>query len=107
MKETSGHKSDAVDQYQITGHDQRQMISNVLQGNSEPKQKSGEINNKPLVERQMNENCVITEAEPTKSACSCGGVNSTNINEIVMKLLENTSKKGKTVLKFEIEFYNE
>ena len=35
VKEVTGHRSDAVDDYQITGHDQRKMISKVVQGDIE------------------------------------------------------------------------
>ena len=32
VKEVTGHRSDAVDAYQITGHNQRKLISSVVQG---------------------------------------------------------------------------
>ena len=32
VKEATGHLSDAVDKYQITGHDKKLMISNIIQG---------------------------------------------------------------------------
>ena len=35
MKEVTGHKSDAVDAYQITSDLQRQEMSNIIQNNQE------------------------------------------------------------------------
>ena len=36
MKEFTGHASDAVDQYQITSHEQREDISHIISGEKDP-----------------------------------------------------------------------
>ena len=101
IKEVTGHKSDSVDAYQITGHDQRRMISNVVQGKishaSETEVKSNESK-----EHEPN---VILESKGSDGLKSV--VNSGNLSDFVKELVNASNKKGKTIIRIEIEMNNE
>ena len=106
VKEITGHRSDAVDAYQITSHDQRQMMSNVLQG----------VPNIPAVSvekdkvRETCENSVkctqFAETEEKRHAQK-HVVTPNNVAEVVSQLLKVTSNKGKCTIKIEIEMHND
>ena len=97
VKEVTGHRSDAVDAYQITGHDQRKQISNILQGS----QNSG---TNPQVAKVETEK-IVSESESKSHVCQCGKdqLNEANVTEFVKELLKQTKDKGKTTIKIEIE----
>ena len=106
VKEYSAHRSDAVDQYQITSNKQKENISKVLVGENEPKTKCG-----------TEESAACNgNADPGKfqiqldgnTKCSYG-VNSAprqNSEEVtsIFKGIFDAKKSGKTVVKIEIEF---
>ena len=101
VKETAGHTSDAIDQYQITSDDQRQMMSKVL-----AVQHSDQIRQIDPVRNDMS-NAIIKEKE--EGACAqcgkCNGksgeVNKSNIGSIVDELIKRQSTDGKTVIKIQ------
>ena len=95
VKEVTGHRSDAVDNYQITGHDQRRAISKIVQGNV------GE----EVVKLDENEVKDTEVTVPPKK--SAHAVSSSNVTEIIQEVLKATSTKGKTVIRLEIEIHNE
>ena len=94
VKEVTGHKSDAVDNYQITGHDQRKVISKIVQGKDEK------------VESKTPE-CKgnLDQSGPLRTISH--NLDPGNVTEIVKEVLNATSKKGKTVIRLEIEVHNE
>ena len=106
VKEFTGHRSDAVDQYQITSDRQREVISKVIEGAN-------------VLEEQKNQNMQsgksseIAEANDTNDGCVCKCKNKINPNcnpsDIgnIIDTIVKSGKGGKTVVKFEIEFYNE
>ena len=109
VKEFTGHRSDAVDQYQIHGFDQRKKISSIVQGLSNQEESSVSSNCSEKVE-ENNKNCNKSSRESMKvgeTTCSCSKINASNVTDIVSELLKQTSKRGKTVITIEIEVQNE
>ena len=105
VKETTGHSSDAVDKYQITGHDQRKMISTVLQG-------CNVAESDKVVEKNEAGKVKIVQVEPIeektqKNVDVCTGVTQENVGQIVCQLINKIKNKGKTVIRLEIEINNE
>ena len=98
IKKVTGHRSDAVDSYQITSIEQK-MMSNVLKGKN--KSESQAIVEK--VEDKEREGHVQHQV----CKCECGEVNKENVAEVIAKIIGESSKKGKTVIKLEIEIHNE
>ena len=102
VKEATGHRSDAVDAYQITSEKQREKVSKI-------------ISNQPLETSKLEkkvEPTNKTETETTKvssndmKVCTCG-LNVTNIGDIVTSIVNKSSKEKKTVIKFQIEINHE
>ena len=106
VKEATGHRSDAIDKYQITSDEQREAMSRVISG---PIVKSHTIS-KTRVMTEPVENEVKTEDVTSKpcrvKSCTCGE-NVTNVCEILEKIVTASKQKGKTVIKLEIEISNE
>ena len=89
--------------------DQRKQISSIVQGRNN-------VGKTPVISK-----CSGKVEESTKkygefaresvkgceTSCSCGKVNASNVTDIVAELLKQMSKKGKTVIKIEIEVQNE
>ena len=102
VKEVTGHCSDSVDSYQITGHDQRRVISNIVQGRIKNVNQVGEV--------KSNDKCdVVVKDRPSKESDKVVTENVTlgNVTEIVKKIAEASSRKGKTIIRLEIEIHNE
>ena len=99
VKEITGHRSDAVDAYQVTSHQQREMCSMILQG-----QKHGQnVKKVDKVETNVKETGRENES---KAHCSLN-VEPNNVPQIVEELLKKIGNKGKAVIKIEIELHNE
>ena len=105
VKEATGHLSDAVDKYQITGDGQRKQISSVLQG-LHVEGTENKTAKCTQVEQKHEENGQKSD-KVTTTQCNCNKLNSTNVAEIVSELLGKLNNKGKTVIKLEIEVHNE
>ena len=102
VKEVTGHRSDAVDAYQITGHDQRKMISKVVQGEIVNVNKEKlDSNAKKLVNEPSN------SPKRDKADSSCHNVTAQNMSDLVTQILSASTKKGKTIVRLEIEIHNE
>ena len=105
VKEATGHRSDAVDAYQVTSDEQRSVMSKVIAC--------------PTVENQIsvdqegtNTSCSnVSELSKTDgnckiSVCNCGKSTS-NVGDIIEKIVVASKGKGKTTIKLEIEISNE
>ena len=105
MKEFPGHKSDAVDQYQVASDQQRQMISKVIEGESSKDSKENIDKSQGNSEQDIE----VNECKATGS-CVCEKImpqcNVEEIGDIIDKIVK-TKKDVKTVVRFEIEFSNE
>ena len=107
VKEFTGHRSDAVDCYQITSDKQRETLSNILSGNID--KNSGKVvpnteENSPN-ETKDSEN----QRKVTKCDCNCSEQTdtiSTQIAKIVKETVSKNIKTGTTTIKIEIEIYN-
>ena len=106
VKEFTGHRSDAVDSYQVTSFEQRQMLSKVVQGvhNNSTLCKTKECeckNSEKLVkvdeckEKVTSENLEKVEVTPG------------NVAAIVTELLKSTKNNKKTVIRIEVEVHND
>ena len=102
IKEVTGHCSDAVDSYQITSMEQKKMMSNVLKGKSTNESQESQANVEKVEVKE-------TEGHVQHQVCryKCGEVNRDNVAEVIAKIIGESSKKGKTVIKSEIEIHNE
>ena len=106
VKEFTGHRSDAVELYQVTSFEQRKMMSNVVQGGpNRPEvlnveKKSAEVEEKSSeVEQKLDKTSAsdVSKREVTKD----------NVSEIVKSLLNATKNRGKTVIRIEVEVHND
>ena len=102
MKEFTGHRSDAVDAYQVTSHEQRQSMSEVVQGLDKPN-----VVKKSEESEQNVAKVIETASDMRKCQCNCKNVNEHNVAEIVTELLKASKGKGKTTIKIEVEINNE
>ena len=113
VKEYSGHRSDALDQYQITSEHQKEMISEVLAG---PKPKQVEISD---VQNEVKETKACTSDAVSKQnnqdlsteiACDCNKrllkISETSQVASLINDIVSNRQGGKTVVKIEIEFCN-
>ena len=109
VKEATGHSSDAIDKYQITSDEQREMMSKVIAGQhvdqvSEvcaPKSvdkvvKSGE--NDALV--------TVSESAPTEN-CNKVTLKETNVGDLINSIIESQKSGGKKTIKINIEITTE
>ena len=122
VREISGHRSDAIDTYQVTSHKQRKEISSILVnkpsnvtareiviGEVKCREKvenvseegNAEIVTKPLSE----ESSQITVTEGLKKQQESDQTKS--VGEIINSIVEKTKKGGKTKIRIEIEIVQE
>ena len=100
IKETTGHSPNVVDKYASTGMDQRREVSKVIQGkNDETCQKNEAKVGKDAKEKQSE------RSVPSKIWCGHGNINQHNIVQIIQKIVQANTKKGKTVINLKMEFY--
>ena len=105
VKEATGHKSDAVDQYQVRSDEQREQMSKVIA--APPSHTIVKADEKAQLEESSDtSNNVESKASCKIKSCSCEK-NNGNIMEMIEKVVNASSKKGKTVIKLEIEIHNE
>ena len=110
VKETTGHKSDAVDKYQITSADQRALMSHVMANN--PKKRCETVSVSPSTSEEVvvkkndvesGENSVkVDKTEPVRQQ-----INETNVAQIVSELLNASKTEGKRTIKIQIEIISE
>ena len=104
IKEATGHRSDTLDCYALTSHEQRQHISNVIaNGNAKSKVETISV---PLenagVEAQSDSTVIKT--------CSCGGlsnITTKNLGALVDNVVSKVEQKGVIKIKMEIEITKE
>ena len=102
VKEATGHKSDAVDQYQVTSDQQCEAMSRVIAGEEVVKVTKGPIStvSKPpeIALDSKNDNSI--------KMCTCQS-NGHDVGQIIEKIVNVSKGKGKTTIKLEIEISNE
>ena len=93
MKEFTGHRSDAVDTYQITSHQQRKSLSAIVQGQNDHKSEGS------CEKVSKNVTKTVNLSEQDKSCnCNCRQMTGENVAQIVSELMKATSKKVKLLL---------
>ena len=101
VKEVTGHRSDAVDAYQLTSDEQREQISRVISG------ESGEKFTKHVVECDQNKTSTSETEKQSKSPpsciCTCERHIGLNIGQLVNETISRNIKEGTTIIKLEIE----
>ena len=109
VKEFTGHRSDAVDQYQMTSDTQREQMSEILQ--QKPTVSTSTVTKLCENSTEANE---IKEKEGTSRGsdqcqCKCQNVKIGNASEVANLIHEIVSagKGSKTKLKIEVEFCSE
>ena len=86
VKEFTGHRSDAIDQYQITSHEQRKQLSEIVQGSD-----GSEVVEKDTKVDQTKEKTEQKSVDKAKCHCECNGLNETNVVQVVSELLKKNS----------------
>ena len=101
VKEFTGHRSDAIDAYQITSEEQRESLSDILacKGTDVPEAKREESAETVVKSKSSSRefskctcSCVHHETSPTDS-----------IVTVVKEIISKNMKKGTTNIKIEIE----
>ena len=91
-----------MDAYLVTSHDQRKMMSSVIQGQNVPKVEESKPKVSETVIADSNQ-----RKRTEKTAHNLLVVDKQNAVEIVSELLKNVSNKGKTTITIKIEIDNE
>ena len=117
IKEFTGHTSDAVDNYQVTSHEQKRQMSEILAGEYEtasvplPIIKEQKVP-EPMLEKESSKiSSVEVKVKDTTSSCgscTCKLSNvkleeSEKIGQIVSQLLKDR-RYSKATIKLEVEF---
>ena len=110
IKEMSGHKSDAVDCYAVTSEEQKQKVSNILGSkpctvSAIPKICDGS-KNETCVSDSIVSNKVGNQTKVNVTCCDSNrsaNMNNSGVSQLVSELIDKSCKKGKTVIKIEIE----
>ena len=107
VKETTGHSSDAIDKYQITSDEQRQMMSEVIAGRHVDQVREVEI-----AKTEAKKNSDKETIDDVCSSCkSCERkvpkVDASNVGGVVKELIKHHKNDGKTVIKIQIEITSE
>ena len=106
VKETTGHRSDVVDDYQITSDAQRQAISKIIANKTVNEVR--EVSHDVEIQRPIETEKAVDEKKVVACQCQNGKkIDQSNIAEIVSNIVDATSKKGKTVIKLNIEIHSE
>ena len=117
VKEISGHRSDAIDKYTVTSHEQRKEISNILAvkpntttcrelTNFPISSPEGNINIKDNEQVNKDEHSKETPSQvkvKTVQVAKSTVVRSQNVGQLVSDIVNANQNKGKTVIKIEIE----
>ena len=114
VKECTGHASDAVDKYQITSDEQREVLSKTLVSGpgAVVSQSSGPINSvcgsvvshKPKSEGSMNVEKCENKSEKVNSKCNnC----KSEFGNLIQEIVSSVNATGKAKIKIEIEISKE
>ena len=108
VKEVTGHRSDAVDCYQITSEEQREHISRVMEGSNVVE--CNDIQSRTETVVPKDKETESNACENSVKVCDCKGKNEpigNKVCSIINKIVEENLRTGKTIVKLEIEITNE
>ena len=100
-----GHRSNAVDKYQITSDQQREAMSNII-ANQIESMVHEQSPNAIVIEAKSNENKELVEVKTGQSEKTVN-VTPSSVCGIITSVLECSSKCGKSTVKIQIEVINE
>ena len=104
VKEATGHSSDAVDKYQITSDEPRELMSRIIAGN----QGQSNVTESPKPSDAVNTSVTVTDKECNTNCTTHDNViSSANVGGLVNEIIEKNCKSGKTVIKINIEITKE
>ena len=109
VKEITGHRSDAIDCYQITSEDQQKRVSAIISGESNVKSGENSLKNVQVegkTDGTKSETKAIEGHAEKSCHCNCN-CNKANIGQIIQQIVDTQSKSGKTVIKMNIEIINQ
>ena len=104
VKEVTGHRSDAVDCYQLTSDEQREEISRVISGESVVKYDKSCKKNEESGEVKLSDSQV--QRPNSVCCCNCEKHVGLNIGQIINETISKNMKEGTTIIKLEIELCN-
>ena len=106
MKECTGHKSDAVDKYQLTSDEQRQKLCEIIsnESNCEVKEVSDMVNKENI---EPNVSKVVCETASTAPLNETVNVQSDDVVPLITNIVNATKNGRKSVIKINIEIINE
>ena len=113
VNQCTGHRSDAIDKYQITSDAQRRQMSEIMAEDiSNNVKELVVIDNDSKVDDKVVENVpkvsnvTITRNE-SDAIHANPNLDSNSVGNLVTKLLEGVKKQGKSTIKIQIEIHNE
>ena len=101
IKEVTGHRSDAVDNYAETSDVQPKMISNIIDGNT-----ASTVSIPPPVTDTKQ----LSKVENVVKTCTCGAnsdITTKNVGFVVDNIMSKLDQTGKTTIKLQIEITKE
>ena len=102
VKEATGHRSDAVDAYQVTSDAQRSEMSKII---ACPSLSTVTSDDSKSVISDVSDICNADD-KCKISVCKCKE-GASNVGDIIEKIVNTSKSKGKTTIKLEIEITNE
>ena len=106
IKECTGHRSDAIDKYQVTSDAQREKVSEIIcndpQGEVEKGKDTVECNKSEANEPPVSNVRVIGQEKSDNIT-----VESHDIGTLVNQIISSSKKQGKSTIKIQIEITNE
>ena len=106
IREFTGHRSDALHDYEVTSDQQRQQMSNIIQGEVCSETKKNELKCKQDVSNDL-EISVHNKSDAGCLGCSCNNQNvklseTEKLGSVIEQILK-SNKGGKAKIKIEIE----
>ena len=100
VKECTGHASDAIDKYQITSDEQREMLSSIIAHKHETN-----VTEITKTDKDTNPPVQVLVTQNDKG-CTCGNVktvNKSNVGDLVSEIIDKVGNGGNHVVKIQIE----
>ena len=110
VKEAMGHMSNAIDKYQITSHEQREMMSKVIAGQhaTEVREVKEPKIDQDIVKIDVGRSTSITISQGSKTSSSATSeITADQIGSMISNVIKEQKDDGKTVIKIQIEISKE
>ena len=107
IKEATGHTSDAVDAYQVISDKQREEMSRIIAMKPVESSQNVTIVRASDAKNAKTDEVNVTMDDGSRVSCDCCGKGHSNVTSVIDQIMSNVSKKGKSVIKINIEIHNE